>query len=146
MVSFDGEDELDYGVSRCVFSIGIAMPFMPTAAVQRMVFEYSMHDNYIPQINPASGINPLVLQVCRLARFHKRFLDAYFMPSFITLPSTFVHLTSTLDGAVGSSSIHELKLNSLGVKCPSSSLTTASPTQDLEHPAETRLQDGPRTW
>ena len=58
MVSFDGEDELDYGVSRCVFSIGIAMPFMPTAAVQRMVFEYSTHDNYIPQINPASGIKP----------------------------------------------------------------------------------------
>ena|SRR5882762_3417145 len=53
------------------------------------LFEYSTHDNYTLQINPASGINPEHLdyfmftgRCLGLAIFHHRFLDAYFVPSF----------------------------------------------------------------
>jgi E3 ubiquitin-protein ligase NEDD4 len=53
------------------------------------LFEYSTHDNYTLQINPASGINPDHLSYFKfigrclgLAIFHRRFLDAYFVPSF----------------------------------------------------------------
>ncbi|KAL0571341.1 hypothetical protein V5O48_010623 [Marasmius crinis-equi] len=72
MVNFEGEDGLDYGG---VSSYGL--------------FEYSAHDNYTLQINPASGINPDHLSYFKfigrclgLAIFHRRFLDAYFVPSF----------------------------------------------------------------
>ncbi|KAG6820709.1 hypothetical protein H0H93_012762 [Arthromyces matolae] len=72
MVSFEGEDGLDYGG---VSSYGL--------------FEYSAHDNYTLQINPASGINPDHLSYFKfigrclgLAIFHRRFLDAYFVTSF----------------------------------------------------------------
>jgi E3 ubiquitin-protein ligase NEDD4 len=53
------------------------------------LFEYSTHDNYTLQINPASGINPdhlsyfkFIGRILGLAIFHRRFLDAYFVPSF----------------------------------------------------------------
>ena len=53
------------------------------------LFEYSTHDNYTLQINPASGINPdhlsyfkFIGRIVGLAIFHRRFLDAYFVPSF----------------------------------------------------------------
>src|SRR6201996_7267723 len=53
------------------------------------LFEYSAHDNYTLQINPASGINPehldyfkFIGRVLGLAVFHHRFLDAYFVPGF----------------------------------------------------------------
>jgi len=53
------------------------------------LFEYSAHDNYTLQINPASGINPdhlsyfkFIGRILGLAIFHRRFLDAYFVPSF----------------------------------------------------------------
>lgn len=53
------------------------------------LFEYSAHDNYTLQINPNSGINPdhlsyfkFIGRTLGLAIFHRRFLDAYFVPSF----------------------------------------------------------------
>ena len=53
------------------------------------LFEYSAHDNYTLQINPASSVNPEHLNYFRfigrcvgLAIFHRRFLDAYFIVSF----------------------------------------------------------------
>lgn len=53
------------------------------------LFEYSAHDNYTLQINPASWVNPdhleyfkFVGRILGLAIFHRRFLDAYFVPSF----------------------------------------------------------------
>jgi E3 ubiquitin-protein ligase NEDD4 len=52
------------------------------------LFEYSAHDNYTLQINPASGVNPDHLSYFKfigrcvgLAIFHRRFLDAYFVAS-----------------------------------------------------------------
>ncbi|PPR04072.1 hypothetical protein CVT24_010645, partial [Panaeolus cyanescens] len=86
MVSFDGEDGLDYGgVSREWFFLLSHEIFDPSYGL----FEYSTHDNYTLQINPASGINPDHLSYFKfigrcvgLAIFHRRFLDAYFVPSF----------------------------------------------------------------
>lgn len=53
------------------------------------LFEYSAHDNYTLQINPASGVNPEHLNYFKfigrcvgLSIFHRRFLDAYFIVSF----------------------------------------------------------------
>jgi E3 ubiquitin-protein ligase NEDD4 len=53
------------------------------------LFEYSAHDNYTLQINPASGVNPEHLNYFKfigrclgLGIFHRRFLDAYFVVSF----------------------------------------------------------------
>jgi E3 ubiquitin-protein ligase NEDD4 len=53
------------------------------------LFEYSAHDNYTLQINPASGVNPehlnyfkFIGRVLGLGIFHRRFLDAYFIVSF----------------------------------------------------------------
>ena len=53
------------------------------------LFEYSAHDNYTLQINPASGVNSEHLNYFKfigrclgLAIFHRRFLDAYFIVSF----------------------------------------------------------------
>ncbi|KAK7056861.1 hypothetical protein VNI00_002578 [Paramarasmius palmivorus] len=86
MVNFDGEDGLDYGgVSREWFFLLSHEIFNPSYGL----FEYSAHDNYTLQINPASGINPDHLSYFKfigrclgLAIFHRRFLDAYFVPSF----------------------------------------------------------------
>ncbi|TFK61394.1 HECT-domain-containing protein [Pluteus cervinus] len=86
MVNFDGEDGLDYGgVSREWFFLLSHEMFNPSYGL----FEYSTHDNYTLQINPASGINPDHLSYFKfigrclgLAIFHRRFLDAYFVPSF----------------------------------------------------------------
>ncbi|KAH6911411.1 ubiquitin-protein ligase [Coprinopsis sp. MPI-PUGE-AT-0042] len=86
MVSFDNEDGLDYGgVSREWFFLLSHEMFNPSYGL----FEYSTHDNYTLQINAASGINPDHLsyfkftgRVVGLAIFHRRFLDAYFVPSF----------------------------------------------------------------
>ncbi|KAF4576917.1 hypothetical protein EYR36_004901 [Pleurotus pulmonarius] len=86
MVSFDGEEGLDYGgVSREWFFLLSHEIFNPSYGL----FEYSTSDNYTLQINPASGINPDHLDYFRfigrclgLAIFHRRFLDAYFVRSF----------------------------------------------------------------
>ncbi|KAF8827633.1 hypothetical protein HHX47_DHR4000315 [Lentinula edodes] len=86
MISFDGEDGLDYGgVSREWFFLLSHEIFNPSYGL----FEYSAHDNYTLQINPASGINPDHLSYFKfigrclgLAIFHRRFLDAYFVASF----------------------------------------------------------------
>ncbi|KAF9077780.1 hypothetical protein BDP27DRAFT_1413468 [Rhodocollybia butyracea] len=86
MVYFDGEDGLDYGgVSREWFFLLSHEIFNPSYGL----FEYSAHDNYTLQINPASGVNPDHLSYFKfigrclgLAIFHRRFLDAYFVPSF----------------------------------------------------------------
>ncbi|KAI0030488.1 hypothetical protein K488DRAFT_54121, partial [Vararia minispora EC-137] len=85
MVRFEGEDGLDYGgVSREWFFLLSHEMFNPSYGL----FEYSAHDNYTLQINPASGINPEHLDYFKfigrclgLAIFHHRFLDAYFVPS-----------------------------------------------------------------
>ncbi|KIY45606.1 HECT-domain-containing protein [Fistulina hepatica ATCC 64428] len=86
MISFEGEDGLDYGgVSREWFFLLSHEMFNPSYGL----FEYSAHDNYTLQINPASGINPdhlsyfkFVGRCLGLTIFHRRFLDAYFVPSF----------------------------------------------------------------
>ncbi|KAF9013244.1 hypothetical protein BDQ17DRAFT_1536926 [Cyathus striatus] len=86
MVHFESEDGLDYGgVSREWFFLLSHEIFNPSYGL----FEYSAHDNYTLQINPASGINPdhlsyfkFIGRVLGLAIFHRRFLDAYFVPSF----------------------------------------------------------------
>ncbi|KAF8627498.1 hypothetical protein AX17_006309 [Amanita inopinata Kibby_2008] len=86
MVSFDGEDGLDYGgVSREWFFLLSHEVFDPSYGL----FEYSAHDNYTLQINPVSGINPdhlsyfkFIGRIVGLAIFHRRFLDSYFVPSF----------------------------------------------------------------
>ncbi|KAI0064968.1 HECT-domain-containing protein [Artomyces pyxidatus] len=86
MVKFEGEDGLDYGgVSREWFFLLSHEMFNPSYGL----FEYSAHDNYTLQINPASGVNPEHLDYFKfigrclgLAIFHHRFLDAYFVPSF----------------------------------------------------------------
>ncbi|KAJ7175923.1 hypothetical protein C8R46DRAFT_1080052 [Mycena filopes] len=55
MVNFEGEDGLDYGgVGREWFFLLSHEIFNPSYGL----FEYSTHDNYTLQINPASGINP----------------------------------------------------------------------------------------
>jgi len=86
MVHFEGEDGLDYGgVSREWFFLLSHDMFNPSYGL----FEYSTHDNYTLQINPASAINPdhltyfkFIGRCLGLAIFHRRFLDAYFVPSF----------------------------------------------------------------
>ncbi|TDL27594.1 HECT-domain-containing protein [Rickenella mellea] len=86
MIKFDGEDGLDYGgVSREFFFLLSHEMFNPFYCL----FEYSAHDNYTLQINPASGVNPEHLTYFKfigrcmgLAIFHRRFLDAYFIVSF----------------------------------------------------------------
>jgi len=86
MIKFDGEEGLDYGgVSREFFFLLSHEMFNPFYCL----FEYSAHDNYTLQINPASGVNPEHLNYFKfigrclgLAIFHRRFLDAYFIVSF----------------------------------------------------------------
>ncbi|KAH9932162.1 ubiquitin-protein ligase [Amylocystis lapponica] len=85
MIKFDGEDGLDYGgLSRFFFLLSHEM-FNPFYCL----FEYSAHDNYTLQINPASGVNPEHLNYFKfigrclgLGIFHRRFLDAYFITAF----------------------------------------------------------------
>ncbi|CCA69820.1 related to RSP5-Hect domain E3 ubiquitin-protein ligase [Serendipita indica DSM 11827] len=86
MIKFDGEDGLDYGgLSREFFFLLSHEMFNPFYCL----FEYSAHDNYTLQINPASGVNPEHLNYFKfigrclgLGIFHRRFLDAYFVVSF----------------------------------------------------------------
>ena len=55
MVTFEGEEALDYGgVSPEWFFLLSHEMFNPSYGL----FEYSAHDNYTLQINPASGVNP----------------------------------------------------------------------------------------
>jgi len=89
MVKFEGEDALDYGgVSREWFFLLSHEMFNPSYGL----FEYSAHDNYTLQINPASGVNPehldyfkFIGRILGLAIFHHRFVDAYFVPGFYKL-------------------------------------------------------------
>ncbi|KAF8136296.1 hypothetical protein EV363DRAFT_1319230 [Boletus edulis] len=86
MIKFDGEDGLDYGgLSREFFFLLSHEMFNPFYCL----FEYSAHDNYTLQINPASSVNPEHLSYFKfigrclgLGIFHRRFLDAYFIVSF----------------------------------------------------------------
>jgi E3 ubiquitin-protein ligase NEDD4 len=110
MIKFDGEDGLDYGgLSRCVgvcvsivdrrsqlffFFFSPCREFFFLLSHEMFnpfycLFEYSAHDNYTLQINPASGVNPEHLNYFKfigrclgLGIFHRRFLDAYFIVSF----------------------------------------------------------------
>ena len=86
MVTFEGEEALDYGgVSPEWFFLLLHKMFNPGYGL----FEYSAHDNYTLQINPASGVNPehldyfkFIGHVLGLAVLHHRFLDAYFVARF----------------------------------------------------------------
>ncbi|KAF9241124.1 hypothetical protein BU15DRAFT_87357 [Melanogaster broomeanus] len=86
VIRFEGEDGLDYGgVSREWFFLISHEIFDPSYGL----FQYSTHDNYTLQINWMSGINPehltyfkFIGRIMGLAIFHRRFLDAYFVPSF----------------------------------------------------------------
>jgi E3 ubiquitin-protein ligase NEDD4 len=103
MIKFDGEDGLDYGgLSRFVSSSSLyrshhddqIREFFFLLSHEMFnpfycLFEYSAHDNYTLQINPASGVNPEHLNYFKfigrclgLGIFHRRFLDAYFIVSF----------------------------------------------------------------
>lgn len=102
MIKFDGEDGLDYGgLSRCAILVLIRLMANPChrefffLLSHEMfnpfycLFEYSAHDNYTLQINPASGVNPEHLNYFKfigrclgLGIFHRRFLDAYFIVAF----------------------------------------------------------------
>jgi E3 ubiquitin-protein ligase NEDD4 len=104
MIKFDGEDGLDYGgLSRCVTLVGFSYGTNIGSLLREFffllshemfnpfycLFEYSAHDNYTLQINPASGVNPEHLNYFKfigrclgLGIFHRRFLDAYFIVSF----------------------------------------------------------------
>jgi E3 ubiquitin-protein ligase NEDD4 len=105
MIKFDGEDGLDYGgLSRCVKILVVGTPthdyyhhcreffFLLSHEMFNpfyCLFEYSAHDNYTLQINPASGVNPEHLNYFKfigrclgLGIFHRRFLDAYFIVAF----------------------------------------------------------------
>ena len=106
MIKFDGEDGLDYGgLSRYVLflcpvthqrahlAIIVYREFFFLLSHEMFnpfycLFEYSAHDNYTLQINPASGVNPEHLNYFKfigrcvgLGIFHRRFLDAYFVVS-----------------------------------------------------------------
>ncbi|KAG2153107.1 uncharacterized protein EDB93DRAFT_1136648 [Suillus bovinus] len=86
VIKFEGEDGLDYGgVSREWFFLVSHEIFDPSYGL----FQYSAHDNYTLQMNWMSGVNPEHLTYFKfigrclgLAIFHRRFLDAYFVPSF----------------------------------------------------------------
>lgn len=103
MIKFDGEDGLDYGgLSRyvtltlptglCANPDGREFFFLLSHEMFNpfyCLFEYSAHDNYTLQINPASGVNPEHLNYFKfigrclgLGIFHRRFLDAYFIVAF----------------------------------------------------------------
>jgi len=86
MIRFDGEDGLDYGgVSREWFFLLSHDMFDPSYGL----FTYSTMDSYTLQINPSSYINPehlsyfkFIGRVVGMAIFHRRFLDAFFVPCF----------------------------------------------------------------
>lgn len=86
MIRFDGEDGLDYGgVSREWFFLLSHDMFDPSYGL----FTYSTMDSYTLQINPFSYINPehlsyfkFIGRVVGMAIFHRRFLDAFFVPCF----------------------------------------------------------------
>ncbi|OAX42845.1 HECT-domain-containing protein [Rhizopogon vinicolor AM-OR11-026] len=102
VIKFEGEDGLDYGgVSREWFFLISHEIFDPSYGL----FRYSAHDNYTLQINWMSGINPEHLNYFKfigrclgLAIFHRRFLDAYFVPSFYKM---ILGKKSTLDDLEG---------------------------------------------
>lgn len=101
VIRFEGEDGLDYGgVSRYDKWL---IPGSPLIFIREWfflisheifnpsygLFQYSAHDNYTLQINWMSGINPehltyfkFIGRIMGWAIFHRRFLDAYFVPSF----------------------------------------------------------------
>ncbi|KAL8278008.1 hypothetical protein RQP46_009640 [Phenoliferia psychrophenolica] len=89
MISFSGEEGLDYGgVSREFFFLLSHAIFDPSFAL----FENTNKGNYTLQISPNSGVNPEHLSYFRfigravgLAIFHRRFLDAHFAPSIYKL-------------------------------------------------------------
>ncbi|KAI6111484.1 hypothetical protein EV401DRAFT_1890826 [Pisolithus croceorrhizus] len=89
MIKFDGEDGLDYGgLSREFFFLLSHEMFNPFYCL----FEYSAHDNYTLQINPASGVNPEHLNYFKfigrclgLAIFHRRFVDCMILKKKVTL-------------------------------------------------------------
>lgn len=83
MVSFEGEDEPDFGgLSKeffCLLSREMFSPF----------FERSAHDNHTLKINPTSGVNlehlkqfKFIGRCLGLAVFHRKLLDADFVPTF----------------------------------------------------------------
>ena len=104
MIKFDGEDGLDYGglsrfalyrsIQTSMFQSFFDREFFFLLSHEMFnpfycLFEYSAHDNYTLQINPASGVNPEHLNYFKfigrclgLGIFHRRFLDAYFIVSF----------------------------------------------------------------
>jgi E3 ubiquitin-protein ligase NEDD4 len=107
MIKFEGEDGLDYGgLARLVSKFSsekgghtqwfshLCREFFFLLSHEMFnpfycLFEYSAHDNYTLQINPASGVNPehlnyfkFIGRVLGLGIFHRRFLDAYFIVSF----------------------------------------------------------------
>ncbi|OBZ75469.1 putative E3 ubiquitin-protein ligase hulA [Grifola frondosa] len=104
MIKFDGEDGLDYGgspgvlfhcpiiVDECLDVRSREFFFLLSHEMFNpfyCLFEYSAHDNYTLQINPASGVNPEHLNYFKfigrclgLGIFHRRFLDAYFITAF----------------------------------------------------------------
>jgi E3 ubiquitin-protein ligase NEDD4 len=98
-----GEDGLDYGGLARFVPEQALVPDRPSHPYREFffllshemfnpfycLFEYSAHDNYTLQINPASGVNPehlnyfkFIGRVLGLGIFHRRFLDAYFIVSF----------------------------------------------------------------
>jgi hypothetical protein len=85
LVTFEGEDALDYGgvPSEWFFLLSHEI-FNPIYGL----FD-SAHDNNMLQINPASGVNPAHLdyfkfvgRVLGLAVFHRRFFDVSLVPAF----------------------------------------------------------------
>jgi len=105
MIRFDGEDGLDYGgVSRFVPCHLCFLFHHPYTLYPREwffllshdmfdpsygLFTYSTMDSYTLQINPSSYINPehlsyfkFIGRVVGMAIFHRRFLDAFFVPCF----------------------------------------------------------------
>ena len=83
MVKFEGEDVLDYGVVSCNWCFLLSHEMFNPSYYG--LFEYSAHDNYMLQINPAFGRElgtPRRQIYSARTRFHHRFLDAYFVPGF----------------------------------------------------------------
>ncbi|KAH7910826.1 hypothetical protein BJ138DRAFT_1152053 [Hygrophoropsis aurantiaca] len=101
-IRFEGEDGLDYGgVSREWFFLISHEIFDPSYGL----FQYSAHDNYTLQVNWMSGINPehltyfkFIGRCLALAIFHRRFLDAYFVPSFYKMILGKKATTADLEG------------------------------------------------
>jgi E3 ubiquitin-protein ligase NEDD4 len=108
MIKFEGEDKFDHwhgGLARLVPEQALVPdgPHPLTCTIENSFFllshetfnpdchllEYSAHDGYTLQINPASGVNPehlnyfkFIGRVLGLGIFHRHFLDASFVVSF----------------------------------------------------------------